>query len=258
MLSVDAYAYKSRISKYHPMLKVSLFFMNLLAVSFSDGRLSVWVSWTIAVLLTLYTSNLGIKRLLKWYSVPLTFVMIGLIPIMIDLVPETTIVQGWSLGSIASYKFVTSTTHVDQALRLLTKSMTAIAWMFFLISTTPLNDILFAFKRLKLPQIICDLMQLMYRFIFVLLDSASTIHFSQRSRYGYRSYKNGFRSFAFLCKNVLNQAFKHMETLRLSLISRGFKKHLLVVDRTYTCPPFFCILSLCITGITLWVTCLGG
>ncbi len=63
--------------------------------------------------------------------------------------------------------------------------------MNFMAMTTPLVDMVDLFRRVGVPVILIDVMTLMYRFIFVLLDSLDRMYVAQNSRLGYRSWRRG-------------------------------------------------------------------
>ena len=58
-----------------------------------------------------------------------------------------------------------------------------------------MTDILGVLAKLHLPPLVIELMMLVYRFIFVLLETASAIMVSQESRLGNRTFGSGIRAF---------------------------------------------------------------
>ena len=65
----------------------------------------------------------------------------------------------------------------------------------FLSLNTVMTDILGACRKLHLPSLLIELMLLIYRFIFVLSETAHSITISQQSRLGSRDMKTRIRSF---------------------------------------------------------------
>jgi cobalt/nickel transport system permease protein len=69
----------------------------------------------------------------------------------------------------------------------------------FISLTTPMTDIFIAFRQCRVPEVVIDLMMIIYRTIFILMDQAIQIYHAQIMRLGYSSYRESIRSFATLC-----------------------------------------------------------
>ena len=59
--------------------------------------------------------------------------------------------------------------------------------MNFLTLTTPLVDLVDLWRRWRIPALLIDLMTVIYRFIFVLIDIAGRMRMAQESRLGYNT-----------------------------------------------------------------------
>ena len=80
--------------------------------------------------------------------------------------------------------------------------------LYFLALTTPMTEIITVLHKLKVPVIITELMVLIYRFIFVFMETATTIRRAQLSRSGYVSMKSSFRSLSRLSSALLGEVFR--------------------------------------------------
>jgi cobalt/nickel transport system permease protein len=63
-------------------------------------------------------------------------------------------------------------------------ALSAVSCLYFLSLTTPMVDIMGALRRMRCPAILIELMFLMYRFTFVLLDTAHAISILAKCRLG--------------------------------------------------------------------------
>lgn len=61
--------------------------------------------------------------------------------------------------------------------------------MYFLALNTPVTDVTMALERMHVPHLLVELMELIYRFIFVLTETASRIRLAQESRLGYQGLR---------------------------------------------------------------------
>jgi cobalt/nickel transport system permease protein len=69
----------------------------------------------------------------------------------------------------------------------------------FISLTTPMTDIFTAFRQCKIPEAVIDLMMIIYRTIFILMDQVIQIYHAQIMRLGYSTYRESIQSFATLC-----------------------------------------------------------
>lgn len=167
----------------------------------------------------------------KLLLVPLSFVIIGIIPIIISVTTSEHdfIVQisYWGL------KIGVSSANLMTAAKLLFRTTASICCLYFLALTTPLIEITSILRKLKLPAVFIEFMNLIYRLLFILLDTAHQIRISQLSRGGYSSIKSTFTSLAYLGSNLLVKAYYRAKKLSLALKSRGYKGRIEVLDREY-------------------------
>jgi cobalt/nickel transport system permease protein len=70
--------------------------------------------------------------------------------------------------------------------------------MIFIALTTPITDIFIVFRRCRVPDVVIDLMMIIYRTIFILMDQVIQIHDAQLMRLGYSSFRESIHSLATL------------------------------------------------------------
>ncbi len=69
----------------------------------------------------------------------------------------------------------------------------------FISLTTPMTDIFIALRQCRIPEAVIDLMMIIYRTIFILMDQVVQIYQAQVMRLGYTRYRESIQSFATLC-----------------------------------------------------------
>ena len=94
--------------------------------------------------------------------------------------------------------------------------------MYFLALNTPVTDLTMCLGRLHVPRLLVELMELIYRFIFVLSDTAASIRTAQASRLGYRGVGRSLNSLGLLASQVFLRAWKRADRLYAALESRGY------------------------------------
>jgi cobalt/nickel transport system permease protein len=76
-------------------------------------------------------------------------------------------------------------------------------------------------------------MTLIYRFIFVLLESLDRMYTAQASRLGYATFKRGMLSAALLGSQLFIETYRRSQRLQVALASRGYTGDLRVIPIQY-------------------------
>jgi cobalt/nickel transport system permease protein len=106
--------------------------------------------------------------------------------------------------------------------------------MNFLALTTPLVDLVDLFRRWHVPTLLIDLMTVIYRFIFVLLDSFNRMYTAQESRLGYSSsFYRSLVNAGLLGSRLFIDAYQRSRRLQVALASRNFSGDLRVLPASY-------------------------
>jgi cobalt/nickel transport system permease protein len=105
--------------------------------------------------------------------------------------------------------------------------------MNFLALTTPLVDLVDLLRRLRCPLLLIDLMTLIYRYVFVLLESLDQMYTAQSSRLGYVNFRRGITSAGLLGSQLFIDAYRRSQRLQVALESRGYSGELKVLPTTY-------------------------
>ena len=94
-----------------------------------------------------------------------------------------------------------------------------------------MTDILEVLKKLHLPALIIELMLLIYRFIFVFLETASAIMTAQESRLGNRNFRTRIRSFGGMGAALFVLALKRANALYDAMESRCYDGRIRVLSQ---------------------------
>lgn len=235
MILIDKYAYCNKLNQTHPMEKF-LFSMGTMMICLCVNSLLVssLVVLLIGVLLVFRAGMTG-KFYLQVMSLPVSFLFLSLLTILLDVAPDSNIF-------LVSYQLWGSFIGITEpgltmATKLFFKAMAAVSCLYFLALTTPLVEIIALLRKMKIPELFLELMSLVYRFIFVLLETAEKIYLSQSSRLGYTSVKKGYNSLGHLVANLLSRAFKRSQALYDALEARCYNGQLRVMERKYRFSP---------------------
>lgn len=117
------------------------------------------------------------------------------------------------------------------ALLLIARTFGGMCSLFFIALTTPLIEIFSVLKSLGLPDFLVELSMLMYRYIFVFLDQAASIHSAQVMRLGDSGARNSLHSFAMLSSVLFLRSWEQGERLILAMDSRCYDGKLDIMEQ---------------------------
>jgi cobalt/nickel transport system permease protein len=101
--------------------------------------------------------------------------------------------------------------------------------VLLLASTTPMSDLLPTLRRLRVPHAVIEVASLVYRLLFVLLESLRTIREAQTARMGYSSVRRSYRSSGVLAAAVLTRSWDRARRMQEGLAGRGMETGLRVL-----------------------------
>lgn len=126
---------------------------------------------------------------------------------------------------------------LESALALFSRSLGCVLAMNFLSLTTPVIDLVDLGHRLRLSPLLLDLMTVMYRFVFTLLESLERIHTAQKARLGYGGFWRSLSSAASLTALVFVDAYRRTARVQVALEGRGYAGNLRVLRSSYHWNP---------------------
>ena len=95
---------------------------------------------------------------------------------------------------------------LTEAVRVFSVSLACVAATLALALTTPMVDLTEQLRRWHVPALFVELMTLVYRFIFVLLETMQAMRIAQEARLGYSSVQRWLRSAGMLASNLYLRA----------------------------------------------------
>lgn len=231
MISIDKLSYISGLKRVNPMEKF-IFSMVTMVICISLNN----IIDSIAILLimsaiTIFKGKIPFKNYIKFMSLPLAFLVIGVITIAINVVDnEETIFKFTILGITIGGTY----NSILIAVELFFKSLGAVSCLYFLILSTPIFEVLSILRKLRVPKLFVELMGLIYRFIFVLLNTANMIYISQNSRLGYSNPRTGFNSLGKLITTLFINSYKRSQDIYTAMESRCYDGDINLLEDSYT------------------------
>ena len=201
---IDDYAYKNKLSKVNPNMKFAIGMLLLILSLINPYNYISLIIIAIMSLVIVGIAKIELKDYIHFIKIPLVFLIISIIMILLTFSKDKEVLlYSIKIGSLyigVSNESIISSTH------LFFRALSCLTCIYFIMLTTPFNQLIFVFKKLHLPDIVLEISMLMYRFIFIFMEEVADIRKSQELTFGYINLKNGYNSFGLL----VNMLFKRM------------------------------------------------
>lgn len=228
---IDRYAYSNTLRQIDPAQKGGLAVLAILLCLLLDrpavGLLTM--AWMLA-LTTLWARvpTVAFGRALLAEGL---FLLLSVAGVAISVSLSQSGPAAWQLGPLW---LSTSPAALGLAARLLTRTLGCAAALNFLILTTPLTDLIELLRRLHVSETAIELMMIIYRAIFVLLESLERMRTAQDARLGFSSPRRAMHSAAMIASELFLDAYRRSRRLQIALESRGLDGALRVIPLDYT------------------------
>jgi cobalt/nickel transport system permease protein len=153
----------------------------------------------IAVVLTgaiLFLARVDTRTYAELFIVPVWFAILGVAGIILVTGGQDIF---WQWNILPSFSLSITRESINQGVFVFCRVIGGMSAIFFIALTTPMTDIFIVFRQCRVPDVVIDLMMIIYRTIFILIDQVIQIYHAQVMRLGYSSYRESIHSFASLC-----------------------------------------------------------
>lgn len=206
------------------------FIFSMVTICMLIGSRSIVMGLAVLLTNTYLIVGLGgisLKRYIHLLRLPVAFLVLSIITIIFNLSKTPFDAFAFKIGG---YFITGSWADIHKGFQLFVTAMSAVSCLYFLSLNTTMTDILEVLKKLKVPALICELMLLIYRYIFILMDFAYNIGNAQRARLGDVSYKVQMKSFVLLVQSIFVRAIKRANAQFDAMEARLYDTRILVVS----------------------------
>jgi len=230
MIGIDRYAYASKFKRTDPMQKFTFAIITLGVCLWADLPIISVCVFIIMSWVTVCKGGTPLPFFIKLLLLPMSFLIIGVLSIAVNVSKNSDIFLIFI--PIDSFYIGVSKYGLFQASQLFLKVMGSVACLYFLSLSTPMIDLLSVLSKLKVPKLVVEIMGLIYRFVFILIEAADTMYTAQKSRLGYENIASAYRSLGALASQLFIRAYKRADELYTALEARGYDGELNVLEET--------------------------
>ncbi|WP_028828762.1 cobalt ECF transporter T component CbiQ [Proteocatella sphenisci] len=231
MSGTDRYAYASKVRSSDPVTKILVSLGMMFICIVLDDILVSLVTIVAMSACNMWMGGHRARDIWRMLRIPMGFIFLGVITIAVGRYdPSANLIAGFKAGN---HLYGISQKGALEAISISAKSLGVISSVYFLVMNTPMTDITLALSKMHVPALFVELLELVYRFIFVLADTAEKIKTAQSSRLGYVDMKTSYRSTADLISRVFMSSFRKADNIYDALESRGYTGELRTVGYEY-------------------------
>ncbi len=196
---IDRYAYCSGMRSWNPGFKVSFAVTLLVLCIVFDNPFTSCLILAASAYLIISKGGVPFRSYLFIQTIPLTFILLGTIAIGIDFSKE--LIGDYRIFLGFGYLY-TTVEKMKQMLFLIIKVFAAINALQMMTLSTPSSEIITVLRKAHVPKLIIELMHMIYRYIFILLDVYNKMKNSAASRMGYCDFKTSCDTFGHIAGNM--------------------------------------------------------
>lgn len=219
MLNIDILAQKSRLKDLNPGLKMALGVISLLLCVSSKSWIFYILIAFVMMIAVIWGSQVKLTTYIRLLSIPSLFIVLSGIAILIQI---SSIKLGFFNVPIANWYLSITRNSIYKTIIVILRAYASITCLFMISLTTPMSDIIYVCRRFKIPDIMIELMYLIYRYIMILFDIHGKMTIAADSRLGYNSLKNTYSSMKGIAMNLLSLSFKSASISFDAMESRGY------------------------------------
>lgn len=216
---IDQLSYHSKLRHINAGEKVAFSMLTLIICILSRSVAAAVPVLAATGILTVYKGKIPVSRYLRLMLVPLTVILPSTLSVIINV--SKTPLDLWAFP-VGTYYLTVSSASLTFGIRLMATTWASVSCLYFLVLNTPVTDILGVLKKMRCPALLTELMLLIYRFIFILLETAHAIITAQKARLGYKDFQTAATSYGRMCASLFIRAFRRSGALYDAMESRCY------------------------------------
>lgn len=229
---LDSLSYQNRLRHLPPVHKLLMGTVLLLVVLTGHALVQILVFAWMGMWVVGY-ARIPLRSYLFFLVLSLSFFAAGMPALLLEagragsVVLPRDVLASWDIGEYILY---ISQGSLDRVLTLFCRTMASLACFSFILFTVPFAEILQVLRRIGMPALVTDLLMIMYRFLFVLLETSHQLWVAQRSRGGHQEFRALLRDAGQLAVQLFVRAMRRYQSLSQGMAARGFAENFHVIS----------------------------
>ena len=228
-IRMDALAYSSRMLNWAPLGKLILVIAVLVVNVMTDSVITAFAVLALGLALMAYSTNLRIPFMLGVAIAEALLILIvacGIISINGDHSQPCI----WSAHFLWLDFYMTADSF-NQAWLVLLRSVAGITMMMAFATSTPIPHLAQALRQIRIPDEICEIVVLIYRYAFLLLERMDTMWSAAGSRLGFSGIRRSISTVASIAVGIFTSSMNLADKAQVSLECRGYRGYFPIYNR---------------------------
>ena len=119
-------------------------------------------------------------------------------------------------------------------------------------------DIIGVLRRVRCPELIIDLMYLIYRYVFILLSLHHDMHDAAKSRLGFKDYRTSLRATGMIYSNLFVRSYQFASRNFDAMESRCYDAGISFLKQPVKVNPAHIAVFAVILGVSLYISLVIG
>ena len=223
---LDRSAYTNALAKCSPITK-TFFALSALIISVSAPTFIVpVVVFVICTLLVLGLAKVKARLYFNLFAYPTYMLALSCIFLALFFGSGTTLLEiqlpwfTWSIFKSGLSMSITTFLRVEGAL----------SCLFFLVLTTSITDLCVLLRRIHMPQVMVELSMMIYRYIFLFLETSEQMSLAQTLRLRRSGWLNRIRALSMLIGSLFIRTLDQGERTLAAMNARGYDGDIRILD----------------------------
>ena len=228
-IQMDALAYSSRMLNWAPLGKLLLVIVVLIANVMTDSVVTALAVLAIGLALMAYSTNMRIPFMLGvaiGEAILILIVACGIISINGDTSQPCI----WRADFLWLDLYMTADSF-NQAWLVMIRAVAGITVMMAFATSTPIPHLAQALRQIRIPDEICEIVVLIYRYAFLLLERMDTRWSAANSRLGFSGFKRSMKTIASIAVGIFTSSMNMADKAQVSLECRGYRGYFPIWNR---------------------------
>ena len=228
-IQMDVLAYSSRMLNWAPLGKLLLVIVVLIANVMTDSVVTAFAVLAIGLVLMAYSTNMRTPFMLAvaiGEAILILIVACGIISINGD--PSEPCI--WRADFLWLDLYMTADSF-NQAWLVMIRAVAGITVMMAFATSTPIPHLAQALRQIRIPDEICEIVVLIYRYAFLLLERMDTMWSAANSRLGFTGFKRSMRTIASIAVGIFTSSMNLADKAQVSLDCRGYRGYFPIWNR---------------------------
>lgn len=230
MHRIDELAYSSKLNSMHPGYKCMI---ALISIGFCITTRSVIIGISVLCytsFITIFIGKINWIRYVKLFMIPIIFLCMSTITIIFEI--SDLPISFYEISFVSYYIGIQPSSFLF-AMQLVITALASVSSLYFLSLSTPMTDILQVLKDIRIPNILIELMLLIYRLIFVIYEMVDRQRVASQTRLGNHNFKQSMISMGSSISTVCIRSLRKSSSLYEAMEARCYNGEIKVVRLQY-------------------------